>query len=202
MIIKFTCFLSDKKIFQFISDSEKIFILQDENSNILLTENPPGENKKEIANIKREKNIYILESKSQDIYVNRIKAELVQIETGDVIEFLNFTISINIYILNFKKALIEAEHPNKQKIIYHINDVITFIGNEQKAHIPAYEKNPLTPVSEYSAAILLKNESYELIPINTAVVKFRMKELKIPIKLENGTSFQIGSSNFIFRFQN
>ncbi|MGC8867440.1 MAG: hypothetical protein ACP5IO_00350 [Elusimicrobiales bacterium] len=202
MTIRFECFLHGKKITELMTASNKIYITADENS-ISFVEDENNEKKiKEIGIINKRKNMYILENQKSLIYVNGIKAELVQLETGDIMEFLNFQIKLSIYMFEVKKAFIEAEYEGGVRKTYLINSPVVFIGNPQKADIPAFEKNPFLPISDYSAAIVIRENSYELFPINTSVIKFRMREPKISIPLENGSSFDVGKSRFVFKISN
>ncbi len=202
MTIRFECFLDTKKIKEIATSSSKIYITDNENY-IITTQEEKAEKKiKEIGIIKKEKNIYIIENLSKLLSVNRTNIEIAQLETGDIIEFSNFQIRISIYPIDLPKAFIEVEHQTGEKKIYTINSPLVFIGSPDRADIPALEKNPLLPISDYSAAIILRKNFFELIPINTSLIRFSAKELKIPITLNNGTSFEIGRSRFTFKLQN
>lgn len=202
MVIRFECFSQGKKIIEIMTDSNKIYLVNNEKNPIILEEEKQEKKVKEIGVVKKVKNIYILENKNKVILVNRTNIELAQLETGDIIEFSNFQIKISIYAIELHQAAVEVEHKTGEKKIYTINSPLIFIGSPDKADIPAFEKNPFLPISDYSAAIVIRENSFELIPINPSVVRFKMKELKLPIMLENDTSFEIGTSKFTFKFQN
>ncbi|MCX7641721.1 MAG: hypothetical protein N2Z20_03710 [Elusimicrobiales bacterium] len=201
MMINILCFENQKLYSELLSSSDKIFITTNNDSDVYLEEGKIEKGKKELARIKKEGKLYIFENTSNLILINNQNPNLAQIETYDNATYLNFKLFFKIYPFNIKRAYIEEENDklNKKHIISRF---VTFIGNPLMSHIPAYAKNPLMPISDYSAAIIIRKDFYELIPINTQLVKFKMKELKIPIRLENGTTFEVGTSRFVFKIEN
>lgn len=184
----------------FFFSNNKLFILIDKEENIFF-QTEKNENKEEIALIKKENNFFLLESKSPHLKVNNVNAELVQLETDDVINYMDFEILVKIYPFEIKtaKLIVEDKIPND----YIIFKPLTFIGKKNVADIEAQSKNPFLPISDYSAAIIFREDDYYLVPINPSVVKFKMKELKLDIKLEDNMSFEVGATKFIFkRIQN
>lgn len=194
MTINLICYKNQKIQTELLTTADKIFITINQNSEISLKESKE-DMEKEIGRIKREKNIYIFENTSKLLLINELNPELAQLETNDVIKYENSIIIVKIYHFNIKKAYLQEENSNK----YQLSRFLTFIGNPNFSHISAKQKNPLVPLSDYSAAIIIRDESYYLIPINTSIVKFRMKELKIPLKLENEIQFEVGISRFTFK---
>ncbi|MCX7905569.1 MAG: hypothetical protein N2446_02580 [Elusimicrobiales bacterium] len=201
MIINISCFKDQELYNEILSSSNKIFITTKDDSHIYIEEEKIEKGEKELAKIKKEGKIYIFENTSNLLSINNQKPQLAQIETYDVAQYLNFKIYFKIYQINIKKAYIEEEHEGRKKK-HNLSRFLTFIGNPYTSHIPAYPKNPLIPISDYAAAIIIREDFYELIPINSQIVRYKMKELKISIRLEKGMSFEIGNSRFIFDIEN
>lgn len=178
---------------ELLTSANRIYLTL-KNSSISLNETKEA-SEKELGKIKKEDNIYIFENTSKLLLINDLNVELAQLETNDIIRYNETTIIVKIYPFHIKSAYLEED----KGIQYKLSRFLTFIGKPPFSHIPAKQKNPLIPLSNYSAAIIIRDEEYYLIPINPSLVRFRMKELKIPLKLENNLQFEVGMSRFTFK---
>ena len=195
MTINLILYKDNKVSDELLTSGDRIYITLNSDSTIEVKEHKEI-TEKELAKIRRERNMYVFENTSRLLLINGENIEIAQIESNDIITYTDFAIVVKIYNFNIKIAYLEEEKSGKR---YRISRFLTFIGEAKFSHIPAEEKNPLIPLSPYSAAIVIRDGSYYLIPINSSVVKFRMKDLKIPINLENNTKFEVGSSVFTFK---
>lgn len=194
MTINLLIYKNEKLEDGILYSGNKLIICSD-NNNIFFQEEKNESKKQEIGTIRKESNFFILENSSLLLEVNNVKAELIQLETNDIIKYMDFEILIKIYPFKIKNASVIVNDKKEYKIF----KTLTFIGRSDIADIPAESKNPLIPISDYSAAIVIRENEYQLIPINSLVVKFKMKELKFDIKLEDGISFEVGASKFTFK---
>lgn len=136
-------------------------------------------------------------------YLNGKEIKKEKLKNNDTITFSFYTINVKIIEINMPAAEIDViENPVDERNKFIINKTLTFIGSQRRADIPAKPFNSLYPLSDFSTAILLKNEKYILIPINEDLTKLNSKKHTQPVELKPDDIIEVGITKFLFKILN
>jgi|GEM_PF-2321772 pSer/pThr/pTyr-binding forkhead associated (FHA) protein len=141
------------------------------------------------------------ENSTNGTFLNGKRITRAEIKDNDIIYITLYTIKVRITKLNIPKAEISVlENPFDDRKKFTINKTLTFIGTSQKADIPAKPKNIYYPISDFSLAIILKENKYIAIPVNKEVTKINSLPNISELELKSSDIIEVGITRFEFKY--
>ncbi|MEF3280048.1 MAG: FHA domain-containing protein [Elusimicrobiota bacterium] len=192
---------SSNIIAEYLISKNEIFVGRDNSNDIIINDNTVSS--KHFKIIGNSHNFEIEDMNSTNgTFVMDKKIKKISVEKKCEIKVCGYIINVKFLDINIKKAEINAVlNPYDERTKFELNRITTFIGNPQRSHIPAKSKNQFSTISDYAAAISIRENKYFLIPINPENVILNASPITKPVELKNNDEIEVGITKFVFKIK-
>jgi pSer/pThr/pTyr-binding forkhead associated (FHA) protein len=190
---------STKIVGEYFFKSDRITIGRSKTNDIVINDQTISSNH---CVIKKDGSDYFIEDldSTNGTFVNGEKIKKVRIKNNQILKIARCYVRIIFLDMDIRKAVLKViENPLDDRKSFDLNRLTKFIGSS-KSDIPVRSKNQFTIISDYAAAVSIKDNKYYLIPINPDLVKHNSNNIKNDIELNDDDEINVGITKFVFKF--